>query len=260
MRLICSNCDAQYEVDDNAIPDEGRDVQCSNCGHAWFQLSPAVEAERLAEEHLFDAPEVEPLDEADDLPPEAFEPPAPLPRRSIDDNVMSVLREEAEREVAARRAEEARPLETQEELGLEAAGAAAPSPAARRIAQMKGIDPDAPPPPSRQKPATRGELLPDIEEINSTLRPSAERVDLDPAYAADKTLAANRAGFRSGFILMMALAVAAATVYVMAPRIAQQIPGAAPAMETYVQGVDALRLWLDGLMQRAIAALQGSAG
>ena len=43
MRLTCPNCDAQYEVDDRAIPDAGRDVQCSNCGHTWFQLAPHVE-------------------------------------------------------------------------------------------------------------------------------------------------------------------------------------------------------------------------
>ncbi len=37
MRLICPNCVAQYEVDENVIPAEGRDVQCANCGHNWFQ-------------------------------------------------------------------------------------------------------------------------------------------------------------------------------------------------------------------------------
>ena len=53
MRLVCPNCDAEYEVDAAEIPDGGRDVQCSNCGHAWFQLSPEVEAELAAEEALF---------------------------------------------------------------------------------------------------------------------------------------------------------------------------------------------------------------
>lgn len=43
MRITCPNCDAQYEVDERAIPDGGRDVQCSNCGHAWFQLPPHLE-------------------------------------------------------------------------------------------------------------------------------------------------------------------------------------------------------------------------
>ncbi|WP_083096104.1 zinc-ribbon domain-containing protein [Pseudophaeobacter leonis] len=37
MRLTCPNCGAQYEVPDDVIPDEGRDVQCSNCGDTWFQ-------------------------------------------------------------------------------------------------------------------------------------------------------------------------------------------------------------------------------
>ena len=44
MRLICPNCEAQYEVPDNAISMEGRDVQCSSCGHTWFQLHPDQEA------------------------------------------------------------------------------------------------------------------------------------------------------------------------------------------------------------------------
>ncbi|MEN9012433.1 MAG: zinc-ribbon domain-containing protein, partial [Yoonia sp.] len=37
MRLICPNCGAQYEVADDVIPLDGRDVQCSNCGHTWFE-------------------------------------------------------------------------------------------------------------------------------------------------------------------------------------------------------------------------------
>jgi predicted Zn finger-like uncharacterized protein len=57
MRLICPNCSAEYEVDDAAIPDTGRDVQCSNCGHGWFQLPPHLEAEAEAEAEVFDEPE-----------------------------------------------------------------------------------------------------------------------------------------------------------------------------------------------------------
>lgn len=37
MRLVCPNCVAQYEVADGTIPDTGRDVQCANCNHIWFQ-------------------------------------------------------------------------------------------------------------------------------------------------------------------------------------------------------------------------------
>ena len=44
MRLTCPNCSAQYEVPEDAIPDAGRDVQCSNCAHTWYQLHPEQEA------------------------------------------------------------------------------------------------------------------------------------------------------------------------------------------------------------------------
>ena len=44
MRLVCPNCGAQYEVPDDVIPQGGRDVQCSNCGHTWFQVHPEQDA------------------------------------------------------------------------------------------------------------------------------------------------------------------------------------------------------------------------
>ena len=40
MRITCPNCGAQYEVPDEVIPAEGRDVQCSNCGDTWYQYHP----------------------------------------------------------------------------------------------------------------------------------------------------------------------------------------------------------------------------
>ena len=55
MRLICPNCDAQYEVPDDVMPAAGRDVQCSNCGQTWFQHHPD------------NAPEAEEDDFADDV-------------------------------------------------------------------------------------------------------------------------------------------------------------------------------------------------
>lgn len=37
MRLICPNCATQYEIDAEAIPEDGREVQCGVCDHLWFQ-------------------------------------------------------------------------------------------------------------------------------------------------------------------------------------------------------------------------------
>lgn len=51
MRLICPNCGAQYEVGNDVIPDDGRDVQCSNCGHTWFE-SPANPSAEMEEDGI----------------------------------------------------------------------------------------------------------------------------------------------------------------------------------------------------------------
>lgn len=288
MRLVCPNCDAQYEVSDDAIPEGGRDVQCSNCGHAWFQASPLAEAEQAAEEELFEAPDVVaagpgliappevsappaaapppvpvaveapvemPAEEPDDLP--AFEEPAPLQRRSLDESLMAVLREEAEREVQVRRAEDPQPIETQPDLGLEETVATV-SPVARRIAQLKGIDLDAP----IARPATRLEMLPDIEEINSTLRASSERRE-DPDEMIESLpdlTKPRRSAFSSGFVIMVSLAVLVAAAYILAPKIIEQIPGSKSAMTAYVAAVDHARAYLDVLMKKAIGALQGVGG
>lgn len=291
MRLVCPNCDAEYEIDPSVIPEAGRDVQCSNCGHAWFQTSPSVEAAEADEAALFDSPvpvdvPVTPRGPAPALPPQTQ--PAP---RGLDETVLAVLREEAEREAAARR-NEAVPLETQTEMGLappapsrtpapepqsadplSADPLPAPrpadlppmaepnaplSPAARRVARMKGVDPDPRPAP---RPQTRREMLPAIEEINSTLRATSEKRSGDPALVADTMDEArgdaSASGFRNGFLLMLVIAVVGLVTYVMAPRIGQQIPGAAPAMTAYVESVDLARQWIDALMQKAITALRG---
>ncbi len=79
MRLICPNCGAQYEVPEDVIPDEGRDVQCSNCGDTWYQLS----ARMLAQSGAAAVAEAEPAPE-----PEAEEgaltEEAPAELRSVE--------------------------------------------------------------------------------------------------------------------------------------------------------------------------------
>lgn len=277
MRLVCPNCDAEYEVDAAVIPDSGRDVQCSNCGHAWFQLPPEIEAEIAAEEALFDvpppiasppsanpsatiyAPDAVDLPEQDLTEPDLLQPEPQLPGadpvlRSIDESVLAVLREEAEREVEARKIETP-VVETQTELGLEppAAGLSA---VARRLARLKG-EPEV-----VAKPQTRREMLPAIEEINSTLRASSEKRSGQSA-AISETLNADsgrKSSFRSGFVLTLVLAVAIMVAYVMAPKLAQQFPSAAGTLQAYVVAVDAARLWVDAMLKSAIGFLQSLTG
>ena len=250
MRLICPNCDAEYEVDDAAIPDTGRDVQCSNCGHAWFQLPPEIELALEQEEELFGQPETsDPLPDFDDAPPAATPATMDLPRRSVDENLLAILREEAEREAAARKSEAAS-IETQPDLGL-AAPSAASGTAARRIADMRGEPAEVAP---AARAASRRDLLPDIEEINSSLKGN-DAASTDALSSLDDP-EAHSSSFRRGFTLSLTLAVLATAVYVSAPQITAYVPAAKGAMQTYVATVDAARLWLDGAMRAATKAVR----
>lgn len=299
MRLICPNCDAQYEVDESVIPDAGRDVQCSACGHTWFQPGPAGLAETFAEEPYEDLPDTadweagsaaadvwpEPLAAAniaaaqhtphapdapttpiadpateDDDETGAIEPDAT--RRMLDENLLAILREEAEREARARRAE-GRGIETQPELGLApipaalaARAAAIAIPAELAAAPERGarLRPD---PADTQPPESpRRDRLPDIEVINSTLRATSERGSAPASRDAPETRARHRSGFRAGFVTVLLLAAVAAGAYVVAPRVAATIPALEPALTRYVSTVDAGRIWLDQRMRAIIVRLQ----
>ena len=258
MRLICPNCDAEYEVDNAAIPDTGRDVQCSSCGHAWFQLPPEVELALEQEDELFGAPVGSPA--GPEPVPAAAEQDEPAPampaqKRTVDENLMAILREEAEREAQARQAEAA-PIETQTEMGLASppAKSAGLVGAARRIAQMKGLDPDAAPKPA-PRPGSRRDMLPDIEEINSSLKGGDAAASGFPELEPASTPTSG-SGFRNGFALSLLVAAVGVAAYVMEPKISEQIPAAAGTMKAYVGVVDDARLWLDGIMRAATASLR----
>jgi resuscitation-promoting factor RpfA len=353
MRLVCPNCEAKYEVPDDAIPDSGRDVQCASCGHAWFQMrprsaaaeaalapaaAPIVEPEPQAPVIEVDVPpepampdevvavaadesasETETVPESDlaigavaeadveaepevamdagpsvedvvvqaeveaevelgdttvdaeavaeavaaeaDLPADAAADAAvddaldPAPDQdaepvtdakagyAVDESVLAILREEAERESSARRAE-ARPLEVQADLGIESAVAA---PAMAMSAVVAGED----------KPSARRDLLPDVEEINSTLRPSENEDAGETALDGSLPASQRSGGFRSGFLWVMTIAMLGAGLYLAAPTLSRTVPSLSDPLEAYVRAVNGLRLELDGLMRSATVALDG---
>jgi len=346
MRLVCPNCDAKYEVPEDAIPDAGRDVQCANCSHAWFQArertastvvtkrsepnpqpvaSPAARPE-TPQTSASDAPApvgiaVEPetpaaravptsKSKADTavkaaskaLPPsaEANQPqsePAtasstpegmpsaseaesatsepegaiadssskPAPRigawpemaeeaevaqpiaaREVDEGVLTILREEAEREVKARFFERQSP-ESGPDLGVEAA------PAARK--KVAGKKP-APVPEEVAKPSARRDLLPDVEEINSTLRRS-EISEAESAGDMDMAGRDGRGAFRSGFLLVLSMAILGAAVYIASAWLANLIPALEGPLKSYVGLIDGIRLNMDSLMQSATRLISG---
>jgi len=110
--------------------------------------------------------------------------------------------------------------------------------------------------PSIAAAAPRRDLLPDVEEITSTLRPATAGAEADAAGLA-APVAAARGRFRSGFLLALALLFLAAALYVTADDMALRVPALADVLAAYVAAIDSLRLWANAMAERATAALQG---
>ncbi len=282
MRLICPNCQAQYEVPDSVMPPDGRDVQCSNCGNQWFQEHPSsaqssfdtpvpdsTEPETTAAEPE-PAAEQAPVPEAKPQRPEPEQEPAPAEpkRRELDPAVADVLRAEAELEARARQ-QEGDLFEGQPELGL----TESPSHQERRsreardrMARLRGQDPvDDRLKSTRSNaaavtsPETRRDLLPDIEEINSTLRSNSDRSpDVDPGQTAQIEVQERRSS-RRGFTLSVLLIAVLALAYVFADDLSQAVPQAADALSAYTSFVDAIRDWISAQMASLLVWLDTTA-
>ncbi|NIZ62701.1 thioredoxin [Sedimentitalea sp. CY04] len=326
MRLTCPNCDAQYEVPDEVIPSDGRDVQCSNCGDTWYQSGPNSAPADTPE----DTPFAEPVQETQPEPPteqptedivkepdeelteeqdeetvqqpeaeipheDAEDDPEPQPEvldrddepdvdpdpiseadpdeedtteddpgednlveedqietpahpglaRGMDPSVTGILREEAEREAKLRAAENTG-LESQPELGLDAGPIDEPSRRASqardRMARLKGENPALL---AAAESGSRRGLLPDIEEINSTLRANSDPAAQAPIATETEHPPRRKSGFSRGFAIIVLLMLVMVLTYTNARQIAEVLPQADPFISSYVAWVDQARIWLD---------------
>ncbi len=298
MRLTCPNCGAQYEVPDQVIPREGRDVQCSNCGNTWFcahpdfapasQDDPKSEADRLRDtiRDLSEPsdPERRPRPRPAPKPrPDPDETQAPRERRNLDPEIADILREEARHEAELREAEARNALETQPDLGLDTITDDAErraEQARQRMARLRGqpVDPPAAPKaaqasptqtleqlpraaepaaenrptPPRQsdskseepRPVSRKEMLPDIEEISSSLRQSDQGTDYGKLAGLHKSPRHKAGGFTRGFAVAIIIAAVLLMIYTNAPAIADMLPEADPMLSAFVAMVDQGRFWL----------------
>lgn len=186
--------------------------------------------------------------------------PKPTGRRPADAADLDILREEAKREMSQRRAPPSDSIETQADLGLDSIREKKPpSRALRARAAHLGEDlpddfefdteptePDSRPvsEPSEEiihREESRRDLLPDIEEINSTLK---------PAKGSPEALqqARQRSGFRFGFLLILFVVLGMIFTYAQAPAIARALPDTEPALIKYVDQANSLRDWISGLI------------
>lgn len=311
MRLVCPNCGAQYEVDDRVIPDNGRDVQCSSCGHGWYQMPAHVEAaDKAVARDVDEAPDLddEAIDETFDEAEEAVEDGGPepdsvpeshddedveddedgaapempsAPRRPLDDDLRSILQEEAEREMEARateRGHETEAIEIQPELGLdEAPGEDAARLRAERDNTTAFEDEDEADTPSSDAtvawdedddevdvaglqaaaiaagtaaPAgddkkARRELFPDIDEINSTLDSHGGFSEPDEHDDSDD----RPGGFGRGFFVVIIVVAFLLALYLVAPQLAQNVPALEPVLSAYAGAIDTLRGLIYGMVR-----------
>ena len=287
MRLICPNCSAQYEVPADVIPAEGRDVQCSNCQETWFQTHPDTEpqtdvAQTLKEHFAQTEPEAAPvppqtdavsepdpiddeferalnqeLDTIAEDDPESSPAPAITHERSkreIDPSVADILREEAQREREQRAAET---FEHQDEFALDTDEPTSdPQPKKSGYIDPKFDDLDEMyKDTASDAPASRRDLLPDIEEINSTLRRDKKSAGKEVPETQAQKNAFGRSGFRAAIILLL-LAVA---VYAYADLITSNVPQLAPYLDAYVAQIDQWRAALSDQTSGFLTWLQAQA-
>ena len=238
MRLICTECNAQYEIDAALLPDAGREVQCSSCGHVWFQeKTPQPKPQPAAM-----APVAPPEPTLAPTPEQAAPPPEAQPTpRKVDEKVLGILREEAEFE-SRQRAREASTLETQPDLGL---AGAAPWPSA---AERKEKTPE--PEPRSEAERAAPAAFPDIEDISASLEPIGNRRmgRSNAEFELPATETERKSSFWTGLAVPVVLAVILIIPYVMAPEIVDVLPASEPALTSYVNAVDEMRIRLAGLL------------
>ena len=186
--------------------------------------------------------------EAVESAPAEDQPAFNRPAATMSEDVSGILREEAERELTQRNAErEAEGLEMQPELGgMDSNIAETPA----NIAESEGVLDDTDHAGAEAAAAAiaarggRKDMLPDIEEINSTLSPEDQEAE-DPQVDAKSS---RRSGFRRGFLFIIVVFVIMVALYVMAPTIVEMNPQTTNAMAAYVDWVNGVRAGLDGTM------------
>ena len=202
MRLLCPKCDAEYEVADGVIPNAGRDVQCSSCDTIWF-----VEIK-----------------------------PAPLKSSGIDPEVISILQQEAQRELAARNVETsstsrllatANPAETTEPLA--------------------GIQTTT----NAKNPPSRRNHLPPIEDMDTKPTKTAPMAEISPISEPEDDVPPlnNR---QLGILVALTLLGSLAALYVFAPKITEAFPAYTDWVNFYILWVDDIRQWLQNSVSRIL--------
>jgi predicted Zn finger-like uncharacterized protein len=258
MHVICPECDARYDVRSDLIPAGGREVECSACAAVW--------------------------EERPRLPAGAEDPDKTQhrARRTVTPEVADILRSEAAREQAARKAKSG-PMATDGAVdGVGLAGS--DDPGAMLLAMLAEDEID-----DGRRPKA-GDLSVPSAELRPAERPATQKAErrtehpapvastdpvapledlpgagdkvVSPTTAAEKKITASSGkessgrGWRAGLWVIILVACVMALAHIFAPRIIAAVPAAEPAVTAYTEGVERARAWA---IQR-LAGLKGGSG
>ncbi|PRY74799.1 putative Zn finger-like uncharacterized protein [Yoonia maritima] len=261
MRLICPKCNAQYDIASDAIPEGGRDVQCSSCSHTWFQTEQTPPAASTVVPTPPPAPVSSPASDVE---------AAITKRKPLDSSIADILRQEAARENTGGLAPTPTPdAPAQQDIREPALTRPAETinkdETRRRISMMAAEDTTTP---ATVAAAATGAVaaaanmrsVPSIDEINEQLRARSQNGDGSNLTEVEQQEVAQRRGFRRGFTLMLLLLAILIAPYFFADKIIDQLPQLADPMESYVEIVDNTRLWLNDQFQNARGLIEGFTG
>lgn len=276
IRLTCPECRTEYRLPEGAIPETGREVECTACGNIWWASrnapasqpvlapQPMPPAAVTAQEPALTVVRHDPDSENSATPPatdadhHAVIPGdiAPLSRR-LPENVLSILREEVEHE------RRARAIEASSDTAPTATAATAdsdPEWPATTITETRPqtadrIAPALVPIPAPEAPAAspapvpipvpRAPAAPPPAATETAPAPRPEPTAITPpAQTAQPPAPAGRQAYLAGFGLAAMIAALALAFYLLAPGMAGT-GAVGDRLMQFRQHVDAGRLWLD---------------
>jgi predicted Zn finger-like uncharacterized protein len=263
MQLVCPKCNAQYNVADNAIPQGGRDVQCSGCGNTWFQTEkpkkvsrevsrilstplPSVVKSMSSEVSAYDTPHGGNARSEGAMHVPVSDAPQ---HRKMAPNVANILREEAalSRGISDHTAAEA--------VARRQSNSADIAETRKRIAQLTtgAVDISAGNSPAGVQPDPHA--IPDVNEINAALRTRSQANVSSGVTEVEKHEAVRRRGFRRGFFIVLIAIALILAPYIYAEQIVENMPELRGYMATYVAIIDEMRLSLNAMVDAASVAI-----
>jgi predicted Zn finger-like uncharacterized protein len=277
MELICPSCEARYRVPDGAIGSRGRQVSCTNCGHAWHAVPPLVlgaEA-RTAEPALAGAEPEGPVQHGQSWERGYHEHAEQQPGRARTAEIHSLRPTEPSRVaqlaeiremIAQVQSDDRHPAAAEGQDGGHDGGhavdteigrvpnvyAAAP-PAAAAAAQTRSDlrrvdDGKEKGEPLHQDPLRRRMAEHDARAARE--RDERERLRRSMKHGTPEARAGSGA-FLSGFLLVVLIAATLLAAYLLHDEITARLPESAPILDEYVRAMDDLRVAIAEAYDRA---------